>query len=237
LLQALGARLLNQHGQPIALGAQGLADLHQLDLSTLDPRLADCTLEVACDVTNPMVGPEGASAVFGPQKGADADMVVQLDQWLEHFGYLLQQASGLPMLTLAGGGAAGGMGAALAAIGAQLTSGIALVMAAANLAAYLPGADIVMTGEGRLDGETLQGKTPYGVAQLAQAHQIPVLGIGGSLGEGAEALYEHGFAGLIAAVQAPVTLAEALSNSQHWVQRAAEQAARLWQLGLQSRIQ
>ena len=236
LLQALGARLLNRQGQPIALGAQGLAELDQIDLSPLDPRLAGCVLEVACDVTNPLVGPEGASAVFGPQKGADPAMVAQLDQWLGHFGRLLEQASGQSLLTRPGAGAAGGMGAALAAIGGQLISGIGLVMAAADLASQLTGADLVITGEGRLDAQTLQGKTPWGVAQLAQARQIPVIGIGGSLGAGAEALYEQGFAGLLAAVQAPVPIAEALLHSEEWVQRAAEQAARLWYLGQQSRV-
>lgn len=237
LLQALGAQLLDARKQPIGPGAQGLAQLHSIDLSRLDKRLEECQIKVACDVTNPLVGPQGASAVFGPQKGADAAMVEQLDQWLAHYGALLEQATGKILITRSGAGAAGGMGAALAALGAELTSGINLVMAAADLASKMVGADLVITGEGRLDGQTLQGKTPWGVAQLAGQHAIPVIGIGGSLGEGAEALYDHGFAGIIAAVQAPVDLTEALSYASVWVERATEQAARLWQLGAQSRIE
>lgn len=235
-LQALGARLLNQAGQAIRPGAQGLAELDQIDLSTMDPRLARCTLEVACDVTNPLLGPEGASAVFGPQKGADSDMVGQLDEWLGHYGRLLERATDRALIDMPGAGAAGGLGAALAALGAKLTSGIALVMAAAHLEAYVPGADLVITGEGRLDAQTLQGKTPWGVAQLARKHGVPVVGIGGSLGSGAEALYQEGFAGLIAAVQAPVSLHEAMAQAPEWVARAAEQAARFWYLGLDARV-
>lgn len=236
LLQALGAQLLDAHKQPIGLGAQGLAQLHSIDLSRLDERLGQCQIKVACDVTNPLVGPEGASAVFGPQKGADEAMVAQLDQWLARYGLLLEQATGQTLMTRPGAGAAGGMGAALAALGAELTSGIEWVMNAAGLAAKMHRADLVITGEGRLDGQTLQGKTPWGVAQLAGRHAVPVIGIAGSLGEGAEALYAHGFAGMIAAVQAPVEFNEALANAPAWVARAAEQAARLWQLGAVMKI-
>lgn len=234
MLQALGARLDDAQGEPIGPGAAGLAQLASMDFGGLDPRLRQCALEVACDVTNPLLGDTGASAVFGPQKGADAPMVEQLDQWLAHYGALLETTSGRAVIDSPGAGAAGGMGAALmGALGATLQPGIDLVMDAVGLAGRLQGADLVITGEGRLDSQTLQGKTPAGVARLATAAGVPVIGLGGSLADDANVLTEHGFAAVLGAVQRPADLETALTQAPAWLARSAEQAARLMALGRQ----
>ena len=168
MVQALGAQLLTADGQPIAPGGAGLSTLATIDISGLDPRLAQCRIDVACDVTNPLVGDEGASAVFGPQKGATPEMVVQLDRALAHYAGQIAQDLDLDVLTLEGGGAAGGMGAALYAFcGAHLRPGIDIVTDALHLDALVADADLVITGEGRIDSQTIHGKVPVGVARVA----------------------------------------------------------------------
>ena len=232
MLQALGAELLDARGQPIGPGGGSLGDLARIDLAGLDARLANCTIEVACDVTNPLLGEQGASAVFGPQKGADAAMVQQLDGWLGQYGRLLETTTGRSVLNVPGAGAAGGMGAALVgALEAELKPGIDLVMRAVGLAERLPGADLVVTGEGRLDSQTLQGKTPAGAARLAGEAGIPVIGLAGGLADDAGVLTEHGFSAVLGAVQRPTDLDTALTRAPEWLARAAEQAARLMVLG------
>ncbi|TGG94197.1 glycerate kinase [Natronospirillum operosum] len=234
MLQALGARLDDAQGEPIGPGAAGLARLASMDFGGLHPRLRQCELEVACDVTNPLLGDTGASAVFGPQKGADAAMVEQLDKWLAHYGALLETTTGRAVINSPGAGAAGGMGAALmGALGANLKPGIDLIMAAVGLAERLQGADLVVTGEGRLDSQTLQGKTPAGVARLAAAAGVPVIGLGGSLADDTGVLMEQGFVVVLGAVQRPTDLDTALVLAPEWLARTAEQAARLMALGRQ----
>ena len=158
MVQALGARLLDAQDEDIAHGAMGLESLTRIDISQLDPRLAGCRIEVACDVTNPLIGKEGASAVFGPQKGATAEMIPRLDRALTHYAQLIARDLDVNVLELAGGGAAGGMGAALYAFcGAQLRRGIEIVTDALRLDACVADADLVVTGEGRIDSETIHG--------------------------------------------------------------------------------
>jgi len=186
LFQALGVKFLDARGAEVPPGGLALQNLNRIDLSGLDPRLADCTIEAACDVDNPLVGPEGASAVFGPQKGADANLVAQLDAALSVWARAAQQATGRSVADLPGAGAAGGIGAALAAFTtAKLRTGVEIVIDAVGLRDQVRGADWVFTGEGGMDSQTKHGKTPWGVASVAAEFGKPVIAFAGKVGEGA----------------------------------------------------
>lgn len=229
MLQALGARLLDANGQPLPPGGAALRQLAQLHLDGLDPRLARVTVEVACDVDNPLCGPRGSSAVFAPQKGADAAGVALLDAALAHWGAHLAQATGRPVAELPGAGAAGGMGAAaLAVFAARLRPGIDWVMDALDFNAALHGADWVISGEGRADGQSAGGKVVSGVARRAQAAGVPLLVLAGSLGDGYQALYPLGVHAILPIVPGPVSLAQALDHAADNLRRTARMAAAVW---------
>ena len=213
MLQALGVRFLDAGGRDLALGGGALADLERIDLSGLDPRLAACAIEVACDVDNPLVGPHGASAIFGPQKGATPEMVRVLDANLARYAALIERTIGKSVADMPGAGAAGGLGAGLHAfLGARLRPGIEIVMGAVEMDRVVADADLIVTGEGRLDGQTIHGKTPIGVASVAERHGKPVIAIAGSLGRGFEAVYDHGIAAVFSVLSRPCTVAEALAE-------------------------
>ncbi|MDE3097345.1 MAG: glycerate kinase, partial [Chloroflexota bacterium] len=180
-LQALGARLLDATGEEVAPGGAALARMARIDLSGVDRRLGSTRLRVASDVTNRLCGPGGAAAVFGPQKGASAADVAALDGALAHFAAVVARELGIDLLSLAGGGAAGGLAAGLRVLGATVEPGFGLVAAAVGLEALVARADIVVTGEGRLDAQTSYGKTASGVAAMARAHGKRVLAVAGSI--------------------------------------------------------
>lgn len=229
MLQALGARLLDADGQPLPPGGAALRQLAQLHLDGLDPRLARVMVEVACDVDNPLCGPRGSSAVFAPQKGADAEGVALLDAALAHWGAHLAQATGRPVAELPGAGAAGGTGAAaLAVFAARLRPGIDWVMDALDFNAALHGADWVISGEGRADGQSAGGKVVSGVARRAQAAGVPLLVLAGSLGDGYQALYPLGVHAILPIVPGPVSLAQALDHAADNLRRTARMAAAVW---------
>ena len=229
MLQALGARLLDAQGQPLPPGGAALRQLAQLHLDGLDPRLARVTVEVACDVDHPLCGPRGSSAVFAPQKGADAAGVALLDAALAHWGAQLAQATGRQVAELPGAGAAGGMGAAaLAVFAARLRPGIDWVMDALDFNAALHGADWVISGEGRADGQSAGGKVISGVARRAQAAGVPLLVLAGSLGDGYQALYPLGVRAILPIVPGPVSLAQALDGAAENLRRTARMAAAVW---------
>ena len=176
MLQALGANLLDHGGHEIGFGGGAWVDLDRIDISNLDSRLKRCRMETACDVDNPLTGPKGASAVFGPQKGATPEMVAQLDDNLAHFAALIDRDLGVQVDNLPGAGAAGGMGAALRAFcGSVLRPGIDIVMETVGLEGAVQGADLVITGEGRIDSQTIHGKAPIGVARVAKRFGKPVI--------------------------------------------------------------
>ncbi|KAB7768758.1 glycerate kinase [Xanthomonas maliensis] len=234
LAQALGARLLDAHGQAIGPGGGALAALARIDTEGMDRRLQDCRFEVACDVDNPLIGPTGASAVFGPQKGATTAMVQQLDANLRHYADLLARDLGQHLHALPGGGAAGGLGAALVAyLGAQLRPGVELVAQAVGLEARVACADLVITGEGCLDAQSLHGKAPVGVARIAQRLGKPVIAIAGSLGAGADRLPAHGIAAVFASVQRPGSLEDAIAQASSNVRAAARNVAAALHVGQQ----
>lgn len=233
MLQALGAQLLDASGQQIAPGGGALAALDRIDNSQLDSRLARCRIDVACDVTNPLTGPQGASAVFGPQKGADSAMIRQLDAALAHFAAIIARDMHVDVLNLAGGGAAGGMGAALFAFcGAQLRRGIEVVTDALHLDQLVRDADLVITGEGRMDSQTIHGKVPCGVARIAKRYQVPVVGIAGSMTPDVEVVYDHGIDAVFSVLYSVCTLDEALSQAADNVRMAARNIAAGLRVGM-----
>ena len=231
MLQALGFGLLDEAGQQIPQGAAGLAKLATVSTDAAMPELADCTFRIACDVTNPLLGPQGASAVFGPQKGADPEMVQELDSLLAHFAEAT--AASLPEAddTFPGTGAAGGLGYAfLAYLGASLESGVGLVLEETRLEDDIRGADLVVTGEGRLDAQTVMGKAPSGAADLAKKYGIPVIAFAGSVTEDAGLCNTRGIDAFFPILRRIQTLEEAMQpeNAKENLRGAAEQALRLW---------
>ncbi|MGS2744805.1 glycerate kinase [Halomonas sp. LS-001] len=229
MLCALGARLLDAQGQPLPAGGAALAQLATLDLSGLDSRLTNITIEAAVDVDNPLLGPSGASAVFGPQKGASPQQVTQLDQSLARFAEITAQTLGSDKRDLPGAGAAGGMGfAAHVFLKATLRPGIELIMDQAGMSAHLAWADLVITGEGRLDGQSMAGKTPIGVARAAHHAGKPVIVLTGSLGDGWQAAYQHGVTAAFALVEGPATLADAMAHTGALLEARCQSLLRLW---------
>lgn len=228
MLTALGVRFLNEAGQCLPPGGLGLSQLAQVDVSGIDARLADIDLVVACDVDNPLIGEQGASAVFGPQKGADARLVQQLDAALAQFALVVQPLVQREFATTPGAGAAGGMGAALLAFSsAKLQPGIDIVSNAVGLAELCAGADIVVTGEGRIDGQSIAGKTPVGVARIAKAAGAKVvIGIAGCLGHGSEKVYQHGIDALFDCVTELCTLDQQLEQAEQKLSQTSEAVAR-----------
>ena len=230
VLQALGVRLLDGQGQALAPGGAALASLASLDLTDLHPRLAAVEVVIAADVDNPLCGPQGASQIFGPQKGASPEQVRELDAALAHFATVTAATLGRDVSEQPGAGAAGGVGfAALAFLQATFRPGIEVVAELVGLEEALQGADLAVTGEGRLDGQTLRGKTPAGVMRLAQRHGVPVVAVAGSLGEGYEALYQQGLAAAFSLVPGPLSLEEALAQAEGLLERTARDIGRLWQ--------
>ncbi|WP_347884075.1 glycerate kinase [Pseudomonas aestiva] len=229
LLQALGVRLLDRQGQALGPGGAALAMLASLDVTALHPRLAEVEVVIAADVDNPLCGPQGASQIFGPQKGASPEQVRQLDAALAYFATVTAATLGRDVREQPGAGAAGGVGfAALAFLQATFRPGIEVVAELVGLDDALIDADLAVTGEGRLDGQTLRGKTPAGVLRLARRHGVPVVAVAGSLGEGYDALYEQGLAAAFSLVPGPLSLEEALAQAEVLLERTARDIGRLW---------
>lgn len=231
MLQALGASFKDKEGKELSFGGGSLKELDTIDTSQLDGRLASVTIEVACDVTNPLVGPNGASYIFGPQKGATPEIVKQLDQNLTHFANKIYEFTGKDIAEKEGAGAAGGLGAGLMAfLNAELKRGIELVIEYTDLEKKMVGADFVFTGEGSIDGQTLYGKTPYGVARTASRLNIPVIAFAGRVGAGIEELYKHGFTSVIGILKEVTSIEEALQSGEKNLASAAENICRIIQL-------
>ena len=231
LLSALGVRFLGADGAPVARGAKGLAEIERIDLSGLDERLAACEIFVACDVTNPLCGARGCSAVYGPQKGATPETVAAMDAAMAQ--YAAKTAAVLPHADpeAEGAGAAGGLGFAFAAyLGATLTPGAPLVIAETGLEEKIKNADLVFTGEGRLDGQSAMGKAPVAVATLAKKYGKPVVALCGCATPDATACHAFGIDAFFPVLQAPMTVGEAMENTtaEGNIAATAEQAMRLF---------
>ena len=232
MAQALGVQLLDNKGQALGFGGQALAQLASIDITTVDPRLAHIKLEVACDVDNPLCGKKGASHIFGPQKGATPAMVAALDQHLDHYAAIIKRDLAIDVKDMAGAGAAGGMGAALLGLfNAQLRSGIEIVIDAVHLGDIIKDADLVITGEGRIDSQTIHGKTPIGVARTAKKYHKPVIGIAGCLSQDCGVVYDHGIDAVFSVVPAAMSLEHAFNNAAVNVELTARNIAAIYCLG------
>lgn len=239
MAQALGARLMDAAGLELGPGGAELARVASIDLAGIPAELRACEFVVACDVDNPLTGPRGASAVYGPQKGATPEMVRELDAALAAYAEAVACAVGADVAALRdapGAGAAGGLGFGLMAfLGAELKRGVEIVVDVVGLTRKLRGAHLVITGEGRTDYQTLFGKTPMGVAHAAMEQGIPVVIISGSISDDARGLYEHGIGALVSIVRGPMSLDEAIARGPELVADAAESVLRLFMLGADAR--
>ena len=230
MAQALGVRLLDADGRDLPVGGAALANLVRIDCTGLDSRIARTPIVLASDVTNPLTGPDGASAVFGPQKGATPAMVEQLDRALNRYAAVVRRDTGRSVDAIPGAGAAGGLGAGfLAFTDATMRSGVDLVIETVGLKERAVGADYCFTGEGRVDGQTQYGKTPMGVARAVReaAPACRVIALAGSIGEGAEQLNALGFTAMFGIQPGAVSLQEALAGASRNLERTAEQVMRL----------
>ncbi len=228
MAQALGATLSDDSGKPLTCGGAALAALKSIDISSMDQRIRDSHFRVASDVTNPLCGPHGASAVYGPQKGATPEMAEELDRALEHYAEVIHRDLGIEVKEMPGAGAAGGLGAGVVAfLRADILPGVELVADAIGLSQHLQDADLLITGEGRVDAQSGYGKTVMGVASRAKALDVPVVVVAGSVGEGHESLYQHGVDAVVSITSRPMTLEEAMRNAEQLVKEAAEHIIRL----------
>jgi len=221
MAQALGVQFFNSTGEAIQVCGGNLDQINQIDISQLDARLKNTEILIASDVNNPLCGPNGASAIFGPQKGATPEMVQQLDRNLNHYANLVEASLGISIKNVAGSGAAGGLGFGLMAFaGAKLQSGVELIIEQSRLAEKISQADYVLTGEGKIDSQTALGKTPFGVAQVAQQFNKPVLAFAGLVGEGIESLFDAGFSQIVGINPPDCSLEEALKNGEVNLEKA-----------------
>ena len=233
MLQALGFDFLDKDGKPITFGAQGLEHLETIGSDSVLPELAKCEFKIACDVNNPLCGEKGCSAVYGPQKGATPSMITQMDKWLDNYATLAKEKFPNADPNKAGTGAAGGLGFAfLTFTNAVLESGIKIILEETSLEHYIKDADIVLTGEGRLDGQTAMGKAPIGVAKLAKKFKKPVVAFAGSVTKEAAECNKNGIDAFFPILRSVVSLEEAMKpeNAKANMADTAEQVFRLWSI-------
>ena len=227
MLRALGIRFLNKDGRDIPEGGGVLKNLYKIDKKNFNTEILKCEIIVACDVDNTLCGMNGATNVFGPQKGASEDDIRILDEGLSEYSKIIKREFGVDVLNVSGSGAAGGTGAAFLVIGAKLESGVDIVIRETNLVEALKDSDIVFTGEGRIDFQTKFGKAPYGVAKEAEKIGLPVIAICGEIGEGYDELYNHGFTSIFSIVNKPMTLEDSIKDSKKLINDVSERVIRL----------
>ena len=234
MVEALGARLLDAEGRRLPRGGGSLRHLDRIDVTDLDPRLRQVEVQVACDVNNPLTGPSGASRVYGPQKGADEQMVQELDAALDRFAQVIERDLRRDVRDVPGAGAAGGLGAGLMAfMDAQLCPGVKIVFDALQLDDKLRGSDLVITGEGRMDAQDIYGKAPMEVAKRAKQAGVPSIAIVGSTGRDYRVVFDHGLDAVIGTVNRPMSLDRAISETARLITEAAMRACRLVRVGME----
>lgn len=228
MLQALGMQCLDSQDKPIGFGGAELANIVKIDVQQLDPRLQQVHIEVACDVNNPLCGECGASTIFGPQKGATSEMVKQLDAALSHFAEIAERDCGKQIRDQAGAGAAGGMGGGLLLLPrVQLKAGIQIVLDRLHLIDYVKDADVVITGEGRIDAQSIMGKTPIGVARTAKQFNKPVIAIAGCLREDYDVVFDHGIDAVFPIIHQLGDLSDILKQGEQNLISTAQNVARV----------
>jgi len=232
---ALGARFYDSEGNEIELTGSGLTKLDSIDLRELDPRVKESSFRVFCDVENPLYGPSGAAYVYGRQKGADDDMIEKLDNGLRRLSEIIEKDLGKSVASIPGAGAAGGLGAGLMAfLDAKLEKGIDLLMQTIGFEDRIKGADLIITGEGRMDEQTKYGKTVFGIIKAAKKQGIPVVGICGSIGDGVEELYAEGLNSVFSIVNRPMSLSESIEQAYELLTSTAENVIRLYLKGIKT---
>jgi glycerate kinase len=233
MAKALGAKFFDSSGKELNDGGYALQKLNKIDISNIDPRIKNTEILVACDVDNPLCGPRGASAVYGPQKGATPEMILELDKALLNFSEIAQKTVGKDVKNIAGAGAAGGLGAGLMFFTeASLMPGVELVLEVTNFNSLVEDADLVITGEGNTDFQTVFGKAPVGVAKAAKKYNIPVICISGGLGDGYESVFEKGIDAIVSISSGPVSLDECMLNGATMLQSATKRLIRILQVGM-----
>ncbi|KFN03514.1 glycerate kinase [Bacillus clarus] len=237
MLSALGVKFLNQKGEVIEPSGGTLHSIDSVNLYGLDSRLKNVKLEAACDVDNPLIGPMGASFVFAKQKGANIEMIEELDENLRHYSHILKKCFHIDVAEIRGAGAAGGMGAAVVAVlQGKLRKGIEIVLDYTNFDKHIQDADLVLTGEGRIDEQTAYGKAPVGVAMRAKHFHLPVIAIGGSLLPNYTTVYEKGIDAVFSVSASPMTLEEALESTKENIEITAKNIAAVWKLASEKRF-
>jgi glycerate kinase len=233
MLEALGVKFLDKNGKKLPWGGGALINLDKIDMSSLDERLKSSRFVVACDVDNPLCGTNGASYIYGPQKGATVEMVQKLDRALNHYGNMIKKYLGKDVMDIKGAGAAGGLGAGfMAFLNAQLKPGVDIVIEKTRLKEIVKDADLVITGEGKMDSQTIYGKTPFGVAKVAKGFGIPVIAIAGCISDDAHINHEQGIDAMFSIVNYPIELQDALNKEKAavFIQKNSEEIFRLIKL-------
>lgn len=234
MAQALGISFKDKNGAELGYGGGALSELASVDISGLDSRIKNAKITIASDVNSPLCGEKGASAIFGPQKGADPDMVKLLDKNLAHYAGIIKEQLGIDFAEAPGAGAAGGLGYALLAfMGAKMGSGIDTMLDGVGFDRYLEDCDLVITGEGKIDGQSAFGKVPVGISKRAKKYGVPVLAIVGDIGEGAEAVYDYGIDSIMSSVNKAMPLSEAMERSAELLEEAAVRAMRMIKIGME----
>lgn len=228
MAQALGVSFKDKNGKELGYGGGQLDKLEEIDISGVDPRLKSVEIIIMSDVTNPLCGERGASTVYGSQKGATKEMIQILDDNLLHYSKIIKEKMGIEIKDIPGSGGAGGLGAGLIAFcNAKIYRGIDTVLDLLNIDKHLLDADLVITGEGQLDGQSIYGKVPVGVAKMAKKYNVPVIAMVGSIGQGASEVYSYGINAIIDIINRPMTLDEAIKNAPSLIERASENLMRI----------
>lgn len=227
MAQALGAEVTDERGDPVHFGGQGLSEVNHISIDKLDQRLKQCTFDIACDVENPLTGQNGAAYIYGPQKGANEKMIANLDHSMQNYANILKRDLHVDVNHVKGAGAAGGLGAAfIAFLHGTLKSGIDIITTITGIESHIKTADLVITGEGKIDDQTIFGKTPVGVAKIAQKYDVPVIAITGANELTSPAIYEAGIKAIFSITNKPMTLEEAMECSEALTEQLVENIIR-----------
>ena len=223
MVKALGGKFINKEGIELTEGGGALGELSSIDLTNFDKRISNCKIVVACDVTNKLTGENGASFVYGAQKGGSKEQLGFLDKNLQHYAAIIRNHLGIEIENINGAGAGGGMGAGLIAfLNAELKSGIDLILETLEIKKHIKNIDLIITGEGEIDKQTLQGKTILGIAALAKEYYVPVIAITGKIGDNIDEIYKLGITSIFSIVNKPMKLEEAINDVEYLIQSCIE---------------
>jgi len=233
MAQALGVKLLDQEGKEVGFGGGELKKIVKIDISCMDNRLSDTKVLVASDVNNPLCGPQGASKIYGPQKGATPEVIEELDKSLAFFAELIKRDLNKDIKDIPGAGAAGGLGAGLMAfLNAELRSGIEIIIEIVKIEQIIRESDLLITGEGRIDAQSVFGKVPFGLGKMAKKYNVPVIAIVGEIGEGFSQIYEYGINSIMSIISKAISIDEAMQMSKSLLKDATERMMRIIKIGM-----